>query len=746
MTYYENENISTISGTVESVTFYNPDNGFIIFSVETEDEIETIVGELGIISVGEDVIVTGKYVDNVRFGKQFSAFSCEKKLPTKSDNIYKYLASGVIKGISEGFAKEIVDNFGDKSFEIIESSPEELVKIKGFTHKKATEVSREFKKISGIKSLISFVAEHNFKPQIAISAWKKWGADALTVINENPFELCGYGVELGFSDAESLADSLEISKNSDIRITAGIIFILQENINAGHSCLPVDRLTEMAVNKLNVSAEDVELSIQNGCKDETFDTYDKNGRKYIFLYEYSRAENYISTRINILNEFPVDESYDYNVLIELEESTKSVKYADLQWKAIYTALAKGFLILTGGPGTGKTTTLEAIISLYEQQGMNVLIAAPTGKAAKRISELTGYNAKTIHRLLEVGFNEYGKAVFKHNEDDPLDCDVIIIDEMSMVDTLLFEALLRALSLSCRVILVGDSHQLPSVGAGNVLKDLLETEKLTVIELTEIFRQAALSSIVTNAHKIIRGEHFNLFENNKDFFFMQKCDLNAASELVTNLISTRLPNAYDFSPLDDIQVLCPSRKSITGTINLNKAIQKEINPPKGNQPFVKNLLYSFYVNDKVIQTKNNYDVLWKKGSEEGTGIFNGDIGIIKGISKINNTLTIDFDGRVVNCDFEMIKTLELAYAITVHKSQGSEFDAVILPLLGGYTKLYYRNLLYTAVTRAKKILVIVGSSEVVEEMIDNDNRSLRYSCLKHRVLSNNFDEVLPYDEE
>ncbi len=553
---YENENYITIRGTVEAVIFYNSENGYVVFSVETDDSIETVFGELGLISVGEDVIVTGEYVNNNLYGLQLKALTCEKKLPTKSDNIYKYLASGVIKGVGQSLAKEIVETFGEKSFEIIESSPEELVKIKGFTHKKANEVSKEFKKIAGIKALMAFVSDYNFKPQIAISSWRKWGSGAMSIINENPYELCSYGVELSFSDAEDLANSLEISKESELRISAGIIHILKENVNAGNSCVPLDKFIETAIKLLGVSSKEIESSIEDGCKDGTLDTYNRLGKTFLFLDEYSRAEDYIASRINILNNFSNDNSFDYDELIELEQSTKSVKYAKLQWDAIYTALSKGFLILTGGPGTGKTTTLEAIISLYEQQGMNVLIAAPTGKAAKRISELTGYPAKTIHRLLEVGFDEYGKTIFKHDEDEQLECDVIIIDEMSMVDTLLFEALLRALKLSCRVILVGDSNQLPSVGAGNVLKDLLEIKNLTVIELNEIFRQAQLSSIVTNAHKIINGEHFNLAENTNDFFFMQKTDGISALSLVTDLISVRLPNAYNYSPVEDIQVLCP----------------------------------------------------------------------------------------------------------------------------------------------------------------------------------------------
>ena len=463
--------------------------------------------------------------------------------------------------------------------------------------------------------------------------------------------------------------------------------------------------------------------------DDNMAVYEKNGRKFIYLYDYYRAEQYITERLTLMRGCFIDNEQDYTQLIDIEEQTKKITYAAQQREAISLALSRGFLVLTGGPGTGKTTTLKAIISLYEQRGMKVMIAAPTGRAAKRISDLTGYQAKTIHRLLEVGYDSTGQLKFKHDRNNPVSCDVMIIDEMSMVDSILFEALLRAMKLSCRLIMVGDSDQLPSVGAGNLLKDMIDCGRLTVVQLTEIFRQAQQSAIITNAHKIVSGENPVLDIKDSDFFFMQRLDSSEAERLVSDLYKERLPKAYGYSPFDDIQVLCPSRKGALGVVELNKSLQAVINPPDKKLAEVKGMQYVFRDNDKVMQTKNNYDIIWKRDGESGTGIFNGDIGTIVKVRKNDNIVVIDFEGRIAEYGFELLEQLELAYAITVHKSQGSEFNAVIIPLLGGFDKLYYRNLLYTAVTRAKKLLIIVGSKNAVEKMVANNRRTLRYSCLK-----------------
>lgn len=728
----EKETIN-IEGVVDTVLFSNPNNGYIVLELDAGDKFVTVVGLLGNIEEGEELSLTGHYTMHPRFGSQFCADVCTRKLPETSAAILKYLSSGVIKGIGTTLAKRIVEEFGDKALDIIENEPEKLVNVKGFTQKKAEEVAIEFKRIYGIRTLMIFLSQYNIQPSFALKAWKKWGQYAVDIIKENPYVLCGFGIELEFEKAENIALSLELPKDNPSRVKAGISHILFQNTFSGHTCLPADKLKTLSAALLEVGNELLDECINEECEENNLYVYTKDGRDFVYLYDYYKAESYIAGRLNVLNSFMKDSEYDYSALIDVEERTKVITYAEQQRKAISLALSKGFIILTGGPGTGKTTTLKAIISLYQQRGLKVQIAAPTGKAAKRISDLTGYEAKTIHRMLEVVFDSAGNPKFKHNENDTLPCDVMIVDEMSMVDTLLFEALLRAMKLSCRLVMVGDSDQLPSVGAGNILKDMIDSGKLSVVQLTEIFRQAQQSCIITNAHKIVSGENPDLTRTDNDFFFMQRLDCQQASETVVDLCVQRLPNAYGFSPLDDIQVLCPSRKGMLGVVDLNNALQFAINPPAKGKPDVKGIYYTFRDGDKVMQIKNNYDIIWKKDGESGTGIFNGDIGTIVKVIKNEGRLYIDFDGRIAEYSTEMLDQLELAYAITVHKSQGSEFNAVILPLLGGFEKLYYRNLLYTAVTRAKKMLIIVGSKRVVEAMVANNRRTFRYTCLKDMII-------------
>lgn len=732
----ENELIK-IEGIVDTVLFCNEQNGYIVLELDTGGTPVTVVGELGDIDEGEQLAVTGKYVSHPKYGDQFRAEVCERKMPATANAIRKYLSSGAIKGIGPTMAARLVDEFGESTLDVMEKNPRELTKVKGMSAEKAEAVSREFQRIFGVRTLMIFLMGYGISPSVAVCAWKKWGQFSVEMIKSDPYVLCS--VDLDFARAEQLAEKLNIPKDSHGRVSAGIIYILQRNSQSGgHTCLPLDKLTQTAMNLLQLGEEVIADNISAACDEERITVYNKKGRDFVFLTEYFRAEQYAAVRLSVMNDCFKDTGTDYRKLIENEEKTKGICYAEKQRDAIALALSKGFLVLTGGPGTGKTTALKAIISLYVRRGFKVCITAPTGRAAKRISDLTGYSAKTIHRLLEVAFQSEGEIKFRHNEQNPLDCDVIIIDEMSMVDTLLFEALLRAMKLSCRLIMVGDSDQLPSVGAGNVLGDMIGSGRLSVVALTEIFRQAQHSRIVTNAHRIVNGIQPDLSgrpdENGQsDFFFMPRYSAEETSATVADLCGGRLPAAYDWCrSADDIQVLCPSRKGPVGTAEMNNVLQARLNPPSKEKSEIKGAFCTFRCADKVMQVKNNYDITWVRGSETGAGIYNGDIGTIVHIKKPENTLVIDFDGRIAEYPADMLDQLELAYAVTVHKSQGSEFNAVIIPLVGGFDRLCYRNLLYTAVTRAKKLLIIVGSKDVVEKMVSSSRKNLRYTCLKHFI--------------
>ncbi len=739
------KNLIKLEGSVDNVMFSNPENGYTVLDLDAGGELIPVVGELGNVDAGEELILTGEYVTHPKFGTQFRVHICERKLPATSAAILKYLSSGIIKGIGKATAKRLVDTFGDETLEIIERDPSRLTEVKGITAAKAEGMSLEFQRVFGIRSLMIYLAQFSLPPSVAVVCWKRWGQYAAEIIGENPYRLCENGIDVLFSKAESIAEQLGIPKDSESRINAGIIYVLMHNSFNGHTCLPMDRLVKTASDLLQISSEEIEKCIISLSDEGELYIYKKGHRSFVYLKDYYIAESYIAARLKVMNDCLKDTGTDYMKLIEVEEKAKGIEYAELQKKAISLALSQGFIILTGGPGTGKTTTLKAMISLYEQRGMDVVIAAPTGRAAKRISDLTGYDAKTIHRLLEVSFDNGGKAKFVHDDNNPLNCDVMIVDEMSMVDVLLFESLLRAMKLSCRLIMVGDCDQLPSVGAGNVLRDMIDSGCLTVVALTEIFRQAQKSMIITNAHDIVSGKMPDLTRTDSDFFFMQRLNVKAASDTVVELCRTRLPKAYKYSPIDDIQVLCPSRKGTVGTVELNKALQEAINPAANGISEYKGQLYIFRDNDKVMQTRNNYDIVWSKGSESGTGIYNGDIGTIVKVSKLDKTVLIDFEGRIAEYTFDMLDQIELAYAITVHKSQGSEFNAVILPLLGGFEKLCYRNLLYTAVTRAKQMIIIVGSKKKVEAMVKNDRRTLRYSCLKELISEEINGECISGDE-
>ena len=591
-----------------------------------------------------------------------------------------------------------------------------------------------------------FLSQYDIRSKYAMRAYQHWGTGAMDMLAANPYLLCSSGVELDFQKADAVAQGMQFAHNAPQRIQAGICYILQYNTNGGNACLPLDRLRPTACKYLQVNEAEFEIAYAAALEDHTLYVYEKNGRDFVYLEDYYIAERYIADRIGVVQDFSAPEDQKiFEKMIDTQQQEQGMQYAALQRKAIVTALSRSIMILTGGPGTGKTTTLNAIIELYEKQGYRVMIAAPTGRAASRISDLTGYEASTIHRMLAVEYDMSGNMRFQHNEHNPLDCDVMIVDEMSMVDVLLFEHLLRALRLSCKVVLVGDCDQLPSVGAGNLLRDLIHSDRVPVVALKEIFRQAQKSSIITNAHKIIQGEHPDLSRKDSDCFFFQRLQEKDATQLMLDLVKTRLPNAYGYSPMEDIQVITPSRKGSMGVIELNQQLQAVLNPKSVDKPECRSILYTFREGDKVMQIKNNYDIIWHKDGENGTGIFNGDIGYLRAINRQGQEVIAEFDGRRATYPFEQLDQLELAYAVTVHKSQGSEFQAVVMPLLGGFPKLYYRNLLYTAVTRARRLLILIGSQNVIYQMVDNNRRMNRYTCLRDMLEQQKPTQTLPISQ-
>ncbi len=737
MTDLSNEPIR-ISGAVDSVIFNSEDDGYCVIMLKTETDLVTVVGYLGNVEPGENLVCTGREVNHQRFGKQFKCEYCERSLPDSPEALKRYLASGLIEGVGPVLAKNIVDRFGSEALSVIENEPQKLAMIDGVSSKKAKKIGDSFRKTFAARSLMILLASYDLPPSVAIKAWKRWKDKAEEMIVVNPFLLCTEGIDVSFAKADDIARQKELPLSDPHRLAAGIKAVLREAADEGNTALPEEELCRRSCALLKIEEELFRRVLEDEQEEANLHSCEIDGEKCIMLHDYYRAEDYIARRLAIMSELSYDNKIDFSDVIDIAEEENGVTYEQVQRQAINLALSKGFLVLTGGPGTGKTTTLNAILSLFEQQGLNVMLCAPTGRAAKRLSDLTGHEAKTIHRLLEVKSAEDGLISFIHDENDPLPCDVLIIDEMSMVDSVLFEAVLRAISISCKLVLVGDSDQLPSVGAGNVLHDIIGSGIMPVVTLTEIFRQAQTSSIITNAHKIVRGECPDLAERGNDFYFMQRESFEDMQDLTISLCETRLPKAYGFDPFENIQVLSPTRKGPAGTVELNKLLQEKLNPPEEGIAEVKTQLFTYRTGDKVMQTRNNYDILWKREkddgtSEEGSGIFNGDIGTILKVNKILRTLTIDFEGRIATYSHDMLFGLDLAYAVTVHKSQGSEFDAVILTVLGGYDKLYYRNLLYTAVTRARKLLVIVGSRRTVEYMIQNDRRTDRCTALREMMI-------------
>lgn len=723
-------NVEIISGVAEYVSFRNEANGFTVLDVDCNGEIVTVVGTLPEIEAGETVKFSGQWVYHKSFGRQFKADLCERSMPKTSADLLKYLSSGAIKGIGPSTALKIVEAFGEKTFDVLENDVDRLSSIRGISKRKAEEISKLFREQFAVREIMIALEKYGMKPNECLKAFKVFGNNCVDVVKKNPYLLCRENVGIGFQRADEIASNITdgcFEKNS--RVMAGIVYIITHNLNNGHTCLPRDRIFDPAKALLDADEDTIEESIDELINSKQLVSYEIDNREFLFLTHIYKSESLIAKRINILKHFPPAGVKTLDKDIQKIEFENDIKYEDKQRLAIKTAAQEGMLILTGGPGTGKTTTLNGILKIFEKQKLTVALCASTGRAAKRMSELTGHEAKTIHRLLEVEWDKDDRQVFSRNMRNPLQINAIIIDELSMVDVTLFASLLDALPLGCRIVLVGDSNQLPPVGAGNVLHDLIESGAMPVVTLTEVFRQAMESMIVTNAHRIIDGEEIDLSSKDKDFFMIEKNYPSIVATTVADLCLARLPNAYGFSLLNDIQVICPSRKGETGTININRILQNAFNPEMPGKKQINVSGYTLREGDKVMQIKNNYDIVWEKDGEQGTGIFNGDVGILKNINHSDMIMEIDFDGKTAKYPMEFSQEIELAYAVTVHKSQGNEFDAVVMPVFNVVSQLSYRNLLYTAITRAKKIMVIVGSSKQVQMMAENNKVTRRYSALK-----------------
>lgn len=725
----EVKNNEVLKGAVKRITYLNEQNGYTVASVLSNGEEITVVGNMPFIRNGDDIEAVGSYIVHSVYGRQFKADMVEKTMPTDTAALLRYLSAGNIKGIGPSTARKIVETFGEDTMMILESSPEELSRIKGISLEKARAIGEEYTKLFGIRDLILLLSKFKISSEDAIKIYSVLGTASISKIETNPYVICDERIDLPFEKAEDIAQYYKIPANDSLRLSAGVEYVLRKNTYNGHTCLPRNKLCFVTANLLETEEALVDKAIETLLSSLKVRSTYINDIEYIALPEYYTAEEYIAARLTIMNREKKVSFVDERE-ISLIEQQMGIILDEKQRLAITDAFENGMLILTGGPGTGKTTTLKAMIEMFKRRNMNTFLAAPTGRAAKRMTELTGYDAKTIHRLLEAEWSETDGQVFCKNENNTLDCDVIIVDEVSMIDTRLFENLLRALRLSCRIVLVGDYDQLPSVSAGNVLSDLISSDVFRVIKLDKIFRQAEKSAIITNAHKIVEGKPADLNVKDSDFFFIKKNSAEAAMETVVSLCSERLPSAYGFDSVKDIQVLCPSRKMPLGTLSLNNLLQTALNPKNKNEPEI--FFKGFYLRsgDKVMQIKNNYDLEWiKDDGEEGTGVFNGDVGFVKKVNLREGTVTVRYDDKTVVYTVEELSQIELAFAITVHKSQGSEFDCVVIPLYDIPGRLKYRNLLYTAVTRAKKLLIIVGKETVFYEMAANDKKTLRYTLLK-----------------
>lgn len=739
-------------GYVNKIVYRNEDNGYTVFelNIDSDDDL-TCVGSVPYITEGEFVEVTGSYLEHAVYGQQLKLDTCEDIPPEDEKSVERYLASGAIKGIGAALASRIVRRFKADTLRIIEEEPERLAEIKGISQRMAMEISDSVTAKRDMRNAMMFLQDYGISMALAVKIYNQYGASVYTILRENPYRLADDITGVGFKIADEIARKAGISADSDFRIRSGIMYTLVQAAGNGHIYLPYEELVSQLEVLLDTHVDDidrqlVDLSIDKKIvvkelsDDNTEDIAKDTSRRIIYGASYYYMEMAVAYALKALDvSVKIDEKSVLDRIHRIEKN-ENIELDDMQRNAVLQAVSSGLLIVTGGPGTGKTTTINTIIRYFEGEGMEIRLGAPTGRAAKRMTEATGCEAQTIHRMLELsGAPEDGKtASFMRNEDNPIDADVIIIDEMSMVDIFLMNSLLKAITAGTRLILVGDVNQLPSVGPGNVLRDIIDSERFTVVKLTKIFRQAKESDIIVDAHKINDGEKFPIGPTSKDFIFIKREEANNVLGAMITLISQKLPKYVDAQPFD-IQVLTPTRKGLLGVERLNTVLQEYLNPKDAGKQEKEGSSTLFREGDKVMQIKNNYQLEWetrgKNGIavDRGMGVFNGDMGVIDNINFYTEKVTVKFDDdRYVEYPFKQIDELELAYAVTVHKSQGSEYPAVVIPLLSGPRMLMNRNILYTAVTRAKKCVCIVGTEEVFYGMVDNTNEQKRYSTLAQRI--------------
>ncbi|MGM9613492.1 MAG: ATP-dependent RecD-like DNA helicase [Butyricicoccus sp.] len=737
----EQQEYQMVCGTVAQIVFQNEENGYAVLRLIAHDGEEiTATGYIPGLGLGEELTLGGRWTTHPSYGEQFAAESFERRLPETARGIADYLGSGLIKGVGPRLAAKIAEKFGEETFDIIQNDPAQLTEIKGITPKKARDIGRQFTEMSEMRLLMDFLTENGLPVWLTPRLYKRLGIAAMDALTENPYLLCDEYYEIDFGMADGLALNLGLPRLSDERADAGILYTMSFNLSNGHTFIPVEKLVAAACRLLsdNETEFDEERAYASLCRLETRGQIVREqiaGRDAAYLRQMYEAEDFLAGCLKQLAEQEYTYDFDLGELLRSLELDADVTYAPLQQEAIAKAAKYGVSILTGGPGTGKTTAVRGMLRVFEALGLDVVLAAPTGRAAKRLSELCDMEAKTIHRLLEAGYGGGGKLVFQRCLTNPLDCDVVVLDEVSMVDIALMQALLAAMPYGARLVLVGDADQLPPVGPGNFLRDLIGSGRVPVTQLTEIFRQARESDIVMNAHAINEGRMPTPSGKDGDFFIMKKADPAAVVQTVTDLCRDRLPRYYGLNP-SQIQVLTPSRRQGAGTVHLNRRLQEALNPgtPEKQEKRFGDTI--FREGDRVMQIRNNYDIIWERidGRDQGTGMFNGDVGEILQIFPGQECLLVKFDDKIATYTFDMLDELELAYAMTVHKAQGSEFDAVIVALPAGITRrLLTRNILYTAITRAKRLLVIVGAQETIETMVTTNTRGRRYSALKARML-------------